>query len=444
MQHAHVWPETATFNAQGHLTLGGCDVVELANQYGTPLYLLDEATFRNNCRAYRTAIAQGYAGPGAIHYAGKALLNTAIAQLVAQEHLGLDVVSGGELFVALRAGFPAAHIHLHGNAKPCAELERALEVGVGRIVVDTLDELRELAALSATLPSPQAILLRLAPDVAANTHAHIETGRAVSKFGLPLDALDAAASLIAAAPGLRLAGLHCHLGSQIFEQEPFVQAIGVLLDCAVRLRDQHGIQIDEISPGGGLGVPYVPEQQLPDRQAFVAMIGQAMQNGCQQRNLPLLRLVLEPGRSIVARAGVTIYRILASKPLPGQQTAERYLHIDGGMADNIRPSLYGARYTAVLANRVGDTSHQQVVHIAGRYCESGDVLIHNLSLPQAELGDLLAVATTGAYTLSMASNYNLTTRPAVVLVGDQRAQLIQRRETYEDLVQRDVPISPIS
>jgi diaminopimelate decarboxylase len=393
-----------------------------------------------------------------------------VAQLVAEEGLGLDVVSGGELFVALRAGFPAERIHLHGNAKPRAELEQALAAGVGKIVADTLDELELLARLTAGRARPQPIMLRLSPDVAADTHAHIETGRAASKFGLPLAALDAAAEILAAAPGLRLAGLHCHLGSQIFDDAPFTRAIEVLLDCAARLRDQHGVGVAEISPGGGLGVPYVADQAPPDRGAYAAAIGRALAEGCRARGLPLPKLVIEPGRSIVARAGVALYEIIATKTLltndergtmnddhaPGMQNSSfiahrssltRYLHVDGGMADNIRPALYGARYTALLANQLpaptlaeGQGVMLEPVHIAGRYCESGDVLLRDVALPRAGPGDLLAIAVAGAYTLSMASNYNLTPRPALLLVGDGRARVIQRRETYEDLVARDAAL----
>ena len=311
-----LWPDGASIDARGHLVIGGCDTVALARSYGTPLYLLDEATFRGSCRAYRAALARHYPGTSNAHYASKALLNSAVAQLVAEEGLGLDVVSGGELFVALRAGFPAERIHLHGNAKPRAELEQALAAGIGKIVVDTLDELDLLAQLTANHATPQAILLRLSPDIAADTHAHMQTGSAVSKFGLPLAALDAAATRIARAPGLRLAGLHTHLGSQILDYAPITQAVGVLLDCATRLRDEHQIVVDEISPGGGLGTPYTADQPTPDVDAYISAITQAMRAGCAARGFPPLRVVVEPGRSIIARAGVALYEILATKPLP--------------------------------------------------------------------------------------------------------------------------------
>jgi diaminopimelate decarboxylase len=451
---ARLWPDSASVSGDGRLTIGGCDTTELAHAYGTPLYLLDEATFRATSRAYRAALAQHYPGAKA-HYASKALLNSAVARLVADEGLGLDVVSGGELYVALRAGFPAERIHLHGNAKPRAELEQALAAGVGKIVVDTLDELELLARLTAGRSQPQPVMLRLSPDIAPDTHAHMQTGSAASKFGLPLDALDAAAAQIRRAPGLRLAGLHTHLGSQILDYRPIAQAIGVLLDCAARLRDEHRLAVAEISPGGGLGTPYTADQPTPDIGAYVAAIAQAMRDGCSARGFAPLGLVVEPGRSIVARAGVALYEIVATKPLRaidqrpktkdqrlaidgslGPSSASRYLHIDGGMADNIRPALYAARYTALLAGRAAEPA-AELVHIAGRYCESGDVLIRDIRLPRAELGEILAVAMAGAYTLSMASNYNLVPRPALLLVADGKARVVQRRETYADLVDRD-------
>lgn len=437
MLHQHLWPDTVIINSRGHLTIGGCDLAELASMYGTPLYLLDEATFRNACQTYLSACARGYRGPAAVHYASKALLNVAIARIVAAEGLGLDAASGGELHVALQAGFPAERIHLHGNAKPQAELEQALAANIGAIVVDSLDELTLLALLTTGRSAPQPIMLRLAPDIPADTHAHIETGRASAKFGLPLDALDAAAARIAAAPGLQLVGLHAHLGSQIFDYAPIVQAISVLLDCAARLRECHAMTITVMSPGGGLGTPYTPDQPAPDYTGYAAALGGALDAGCAARQLPLPRLVIEPGRSIVARAGVALYTIVATKPLARTESAVRYLHIDGGMGDNIRPALYGARYAALLANRAA-APPEEINNISGRYCESGDILLRDVALPRAAPGDLLAVAVAGAYTLSMASAYNLVPRPPLLLLNKQSARLIQRRETYADLMLRDV------
>jgi diaminopimelate decarboxylase len=440
--HPQIWPITAA-SPGGRLQIAGCDVAALAREHGTPLYLFDEATIREACRAYRGSFARHYPGMATVHYAGKALLNSALVQIIDQEGLGLDVVSGGELYLALRAGMAAERIHLHGNAKPQAELEQALACRIGQIVVDNLDELALLARLTAGRAVPQAIALRISPDVATDTHHHIQTGHATSKFGLPLHALDAAAAQIRQAPGLRLTSLHAHLGSQIFDEAPYATAVAVLLDCAQRLRERYGLTIEEINPGGGLGVPYISEQTLPDLERYVATLADSMASGCRARGLPPLRLAVEPGRSIIARAGVTIYTIIARKQFAAEAAQDGsttgYLHVDGGMADNIRPALYQARYTALLPERV-DAPHDSRVHVAGRYCESGDILLRDLALPQAGPGDLLALAATGAYTLSMASNYNLTPRPAVLLLAGGQARVIQRRETYEDLVRRDMLI----
>ncbi|MGQ9549925.1 MAG: diaminopimelate decarboxylase [Roseiflexus sp.] len=431
--NADLWPLTTSIDDRGRLIIGGCNVAMLAQQYGTPLYLFDEVTIRAMCRAYRTAFTAHYCGTTTVHYAGKALLNITIAQIIADEGLGLDVVSGGELHVALRSGFPPQRIHMHGNAKTRAELEQALAAGIGQIIVDNLDELDMLMHLTEYRSPPQPIALRIAPNIAADTHAHIQTGHATSKFGLPLDALDAAAEKLRTASGVHLIGLHAHLGSQLFDVAPYAAAIEVLLDSAVRLRNHYGVLIEEINVGGGIGVPYTTDQRLPDIDAWAILSGNTLGRGCERRRLPLIRLVIEPGRSVIARAGVALYTIVATKSLPHI----RFLHIDGGMGDNIRPALYGARYTAALAERMGDPV-EECVTITGRYCESGDVLIHDLMLPRARVGEVLAVPVAGAYTLSMASTYNLAPRPAVVLVREGEARLIQRRETYDDLIARDV------
>lgn len=428
---SHIWPTTAEVRA-GRLYLGGCDTVALAETYATPLYLLDEATLRGSMRAYQAAFeATGLRVR--IHYASKALLNLALAQIVAQEGLGLDVVSGTELLVARRAALPMAHVHMHGNAKSDAELERALAWGVGALVVDNLDELARLAQLSAGRSQPQAILLRLAPAIEAATHAHIATGGSDSKFGLPLAALDAAAKQLLATPSLRLDGLHAHIGSQLFALDELCATLEVLVQAAAYLQHNYMLTMSELSPGGGLGVPYTTTQPLPDLGQYATRLAQTLRRACAAHGLPLPLLTLEPGRSIIARAGVTLYRVVARKLHHGQV---QYLHIDGGMADNLRPALYGANYSALLANHA-NTPPGPPVAVAGRYCEAGDVLLRDVPLPPVVPGDLLAVATTGAYTLSMASNYNLMPRPALLLLGNGTAQLIQRRECEEDLLARD-------
>ncbi len=429
----HIWPDSATIR-DGRLLLGGCDTAKLAMEYDTPLYTICEDTLRGAMRAYRDAFAASYPAETRVHYASKALLNSALAQIVAQEGLGLDVVSDAELFVARRAGLPLERVHCHGNAKTRAELERALSWGVGAIIVDNFDELEQLVSLSAGRQTVQPVLLRVTPGIDAQTHAHIATGGQRSKFGLPLEAVDVAVKQIQAASGLRLIGLHAHIGSQIFDPAELEAGIAVLLDLAAGLRERHGITIEELSPGGGLGVPYTAEMPATDIAAYAQTLAQAVQQGCAALNLPLPRLTVEPGRSIVARAGVALYQIVGRKRDPHTVS---HLHIDGGMADNIRPALYGARYTALLANQA-DTAPAVEVDVAGRFCESGDLLLQGVALPAARPGDLLAVAVAGAYTLSMASNYNLAPRPALLLLRDGEARLIQRRETEEDLVARDL------
>lgn len=436
----YLWPDTAQVDDQGHLWIAGCDTVELARQYGTPLYLLDEATLRTAMRSYRSAFARAYPHATTVHYASKAMINTAVVQLIAQEGLGLDLVSAGELFVAQRAGFPLERVHLHGNAKTPAELERAIAWKVGAIVVDTLDELAMVAQLSAGRDEPQGILLRIAPGIDAHTHAHMATGGVDSKFGIAMRDLPIAAERIKASPCLRLLGLHAHIGSQIFDFEALQQNIEILLEQAVMLRDRYGFTIEELSPGGGLGAPYLKGDPIPNIDTYAQALSNVLLEGLQRYGLPPVRLTVEPGRSIIGRAGVALYRIMASKrPHPEASDLHTYLHIDGGMGDNIRPSLYGAQYTAIVANRA-DAEAVTKVHIAGRFCESGDILIRDAELPLAGPGDLIAVAVAGAYTLSMASNYNYVPRPALLLLKDGKARLIQRRETEEDIVARDLPL----
>lgn len=436
MLQRHIWPDSAALDG-GRLTIAGCDVGTLAREHGTPLYMLDEATVRATARAYKTELSS-YAGETSVHYACKALLNTAVAQLMASEGLGLDVVSGGELAIARRAGVDLAHVHLHGNATPPAELRSAIESGIGRIVVDNLDQLRELIRITEGRAEPQRILLRIAPGVAAGGHAHIQTGGADAKFGLRLDdgAALSAAEVALAASGVQMVGLHAHIGSQVRDFSAVEAAIERLLELAAVLREQHGWRLQELSPGGGLAVPALPEEGPVSIGDYAAALIRAVTAGCDRRGMALPRLVVEPGRSIIARAIVAVYTITGRKPLPGGRA---YLHIDGGMGDNPRPALYGARYHAILPERAGEGLMAPYT-IAGRYCESGDILIHEVLLPHAHPGDLLAVPVAGAYTLSMASAYNGVGRPPLLLLRDGRAHLIQRRETIDDLVMRDFPL----
>ncbi|MCX6014910.1 MAG: diaminopimelate decarboxylase [Chloroflexales bacterium] len=429
----HVWPLMATIAANGHLTIAGHDVVDLADQYDTPLYLFDEATIRDMCQAYIRACHACGAGDAIVHYAGKALLTTAIAKLVYNEGLALDVVSGGELALALHAGVPASHIHLHGNAKTSRELDEALAAGIGAIVVDNLDELALVIAKTTRRATPFHIQIRVTPDIAADTHHHIQTGHYASKFGFPLEVLPQVGAMLRAAKGVRLTAIHAHLGSQIFDAHTHVAAVDVLLDQVALLQRQYGIAIEALNIGGGLAVAYVAAQQPPDITQAVAAIWQQVVAGCARHGLSRLRLELEPGRSIVARAGVAVYRVIAGKPV---RDLPRWVHVDGGMADNIRPSLYGAKYTALIANRAAAAA-DEVVNVAGRYCESGDVLLHDTALASPQVGDLVALATAGAYTVSMASNYNLVPRPTVLLLRAGHFQIMRRRETYADMWRLD-------
>lgn len=438
MQHLdpHVWPDSAHVQADGSMVIGGCTVRELAATYGTPLYVLDLQTVQATAQAYLGALREHYPGEATVHYASKALLNTAVAQLMTRAGLGLDCVSLGEVAVALRAGVDPGLLHLHGNAKPRHELEQALAWGVGRIIVDSLDELQLLAELTSERRDPYPVLLRLNPGVDVHTHAHIQTGQLDSKFGLPVSTgmANTAVRMLTAAPGLRLVGLHAHLGSQIHELDALVLGMERLLDVAASIRTEYGITIEELSPGGGLAVAYRPGDPAPTVAAYVTALAQALLEGCARRDLPLPRLIVEPGRSLIARAIVAVYSVLSVKRIPAVRT---YVAVDGGMGDNLRPSLYDARYT-VRAVDAMPAEDSETITIAGRFCESGDLLVRDVALPPLDPGTLLAVAQAGAYTLSMASNYNLVSRPALVLVADGAAHLLQRRETVEDLVARDL------
>lgn len=429
-------PFTARRDPFGALTLGGCALPDLVQRFGSPLYIYDGATLDAAAAGYQAALAAHYPGPGAVAYAAKAWLCTATARWAAARGLGLDVVSGSELAIALHAGFPAAQIHFHGNNKSRAELAAALAAGVGRIVVDHAGELELINELARGLGRRQAIWLRINPDVAVDTHSHTRTGHAASKFGLALADGTAAAAVARACalPHLHLLGLHSHIGSQFRDPAPLVAATQRVMRFAGEMQRTTGWQIAEFSPGGGWAVPYTPAQAeglLPVEEALEPLAA-AVVAGCGEQALPLPRLVVEPGRSLVARAGVAVYTVGAVK----QAGDTLYAFIDGGLADNPRPALYDAAYHALLANRQGAAERIRV-HVAGPYCETGDVLIYDLELPPLQPGDLLAVPVSGAYQLSMASNYNGALRPAVVWVEAGQARLVQRRETVADLLRRD-------
>ena len=422
-----LWPLTASCNQDDSLTIDGLAIAELARTYGTPLYVFDEATLRDRCRVYRRALRAIYGGTAQAAYASKAYLCTAIAQIVLEEELDLDVVSGGELFVALRAGFPPQRIHFHGNNKSPQELDESLAAGVGRIVVDNFAELALLDEQSAYRGTRAKIWLRLAPGVQAHTHSHIQTGQEDTKFGFSIHSGDAERAVIQAlrAPNLELTGLHAHIGSQIYEPESLAEAAERLVTFAAAMHASHGFELHELSPGGGWGVPMTEADAPAPVEPYLAALCAAITAACEQHHLQLPHLIIEPGRSLVAQAGMAVYSVGARKEIPGVRT---YVSVDGGMSDNIRPALYGAQYTArrVLG---GVGRPLETVTLAGKYCESGDIMIRDIALPHLDRGDLLAIPMAGAYTLAMASNYNLALRPAVILVGNGQARLIQRRES---------------
>jgi diaminopimelate decarboxylase len=426
-------PRSARVDERGRLAIGGCDVEELADLFGTPLYVYCEAELRARCREYRDAF-----GADAVSYAGNAFLCVAMAQLAAEEGMHLDVATGGELHVALRAGFPAARIVYHGNNKSDAELRAGLEQGVGRIVIDSFDELHRIERLVAGgCPAPR-VLVRVTPGVEAHTHEYIATGADDSKFGFTVSNGSArdAALRVAKSDAMELAGFHCHIGSQILVLESFALAAAVVADLAAEVTRELGTPIDEINLGGGLGVPYTADElDAPSIATFAATVRDAYAVACRDAGLdPAPRLTVEAGRSIAAPAGITLYEVGTIKEIPGVRT---YVAVDGGMSDNPRPATYGADYEAFLPGRV-TAPRPFAVSVAGKHCEQGDILVRDAHLPaDLAVGDVLATPVTGAYGYSMASNYNLVLRAAVVFVRDGRARVVVRRESLDDLVVRD-------
>ena len=415
----HLLPDTAEIGPDGNTAVGGCDLVDLANQWGTPLFVYDEDHLRSRCREAVAAFGGGVA------YASKAFLCSAMARLAHEEGLQLDVATGGELFLARRAGVPGNRLVLHGNNKSDAELAMAVDEGVGRIVIDSFDELDRLEALhSATGVAPR-VLLRVTPGVEVHTHEFIATGQDDSKFGFTVKGglADSAVRRASASTAVDLVGLHAHIGSQVFDVEPFAQAIDVLAAFAAPY------DLPELSVGGGLGVPYVEGESAPT----IGEWADAIHKACVQAGVTS-EVTAEPGRAIVAAAAITLYRVGTIKDLPGLRT---YVAVDGGMSDNPRPVLYGSGYETFLP-RAGDATRPRVVRVVGKHCESGDVLVQDGAVPtDLVVGDVLATPVTGAYGYSMGSNYNQVLRPAVVFVSEGQARLVVARETYEDLARRD-------
>ena len=431
--------DTMNVNEKGHLQIGGVDAVDLVAKYGTPLYVMDESYIRSVCRAFRETVENTY-GDGGVAYASKAFSCKAIYEIAMQENMYIDVVSGGEIYTANSVGFDMKKAYFHGNNKLVSEIRLALEVGVGTFVVDSFDEIDLLDGICAEKGIIQKVLIRVNPGVEAHTHSFIQTAKVDSKFGFGVKNgyADIAVDKIKEKKNLRFEGLHCHIGSQIFDKQAFALAVDVVTDYVVKLKER-GIVVDELNFGGGFGVYYSgddPKYDVKEYCDYVALLTSSLKAAVEKKGIKKPFFMIEPGRSIVGEAGVTLYSVGAIKDIKG---IRKYLAVDGGMTDNIRPALYDAKYDAVLANRAKEKA-TEVVSVAGKCCESGDIILKDIALPKAERGDILAVFTTGAYNYSMSSNYNRNLVPPVVFVKDGKSAYAVRPQTYEDIVRNDLTL----
>ena len=425
-----------SINSENHLVIGQHDTVELAKKFGTPLYVLDEDLMRDNCRAYKNAIDTYYDGHGLVLFASKALCTMYTGRLVAEEGLGADVVSGGELYTLYKAGFPMEKVFFHGNNKTPDEIELALNCGVGHIVVDNKYELELLNRIANEKNVNQRILFRIKPGIDAHTHDFVKTGQIDSKFGVALENGEAYEihKLALSMSNIQIDGVHCHIGSQIFDVEPFCEAAKVMIGFIADLYDKLGIKVNILNLGGGFGIKYTATDDPIAPSEYIHKVTNVVKELAQEKGIDLPFLVFEPGRSIVASAGITLYTVGCVKEIENVRT---YVSIDGGMCDNPRYILYGSKYTAVLANNASAEPVAPIT-IAGKCCESGDLIQEHVMMPQIHVGDTLAVLATGAYNYSMSSNYNRIPRPPIVMVSGNEAKIIVKRETYDDLIKNDV------
>ena len=423
-------------NEEGHLTIGGMDAVALAREFGTPAYILDENVIRANCREYLSAARREFGEDALPLYASKALCFTGIYRLAAEEGMGVDCVSGGELYTAAKAGFPADRIYFHGNNKTDRDIAQAMDMGVGRFVVDNIEELCALADEAEKRGIVQGILLRITPGIDPHTHKAVVTGNVDSKFGSAIVTGQAMeiVKLALSKKSLDLVGLHCHIGSQIFDLEPFSDAADIMVRFIADIKRECAYEIRELNLGGGFGVRYTEDDREISYSGAIADIAKIVRTFCEKNGIRMPRVILEPGRSLVAAAGATLYTVGSVKEIP---SFRNYVSVDGGMPDNPRYALYQSQYTALIANKASEPRDYRAT-IAGRCCESGDLLGENMLLQKAERGDILAVLVTGAYNYSMASNYNRIPRPPVIMVRDGKARVAVRRETYEDIVRNDL------
>ncbi len=426
-------PITTKINQAGNLEIGGCDLIELAEKYGTPLYVLDEATIRSICHDYKKAF-ESYPKVNMM-FASKALCTMATSKILASEGFGFDVVSAGEIYTVYKAGVDMSKVLFNGNNKSFDELTLAIELGVGRISVDNFFELELLNEIAKSHQKTVDILLRITPGIECHTHEYIQTGHLDSKFGFDLTQIDEAVELILNDyKNLKLHGLHAHIGSQIFETSIYSDEIEILVKEIARLDEKFGLKLDEINVGGGLGVKYTENDCPPSTYTIADIIINRLNDCIKKYNIEVPSLFIEPGRSVISTSGVTLYTLGSSKQVP---KGKKYFAIDGGMSDNPRPSMYQAEYYAEIANKP-DFEFANTVTIAGRFCESGDILIKDITLPELEEGDILCVYNTGAYNYSMASNYNRVQKPAMVLVNNSQSDIIINRETLDDIISHDV------
>ena len=422
-------------NGLGHLTVGGVDTVDIAERFGTPTYVIDEMAVRTRVAMFRDSLIDCYGDNSLCLYASKAMCCMELCRVLASEGIGIDVVSGGEIYTAYKSGFPMDRVYFHGNNKREDELCLALDTGVGRFVVDNVTELNTLSRLCAEKGKTADILFRIKPGVDAHTHSFVRTGQIDSKFGFALETGEAydAVKLAIATENVNLVGLHCHIASQVFETTPFVEAAEIMLGFIAKIKSELSYEIDELDLGGGFGVPYVDGDDSVSYENFMQPVAARIHELCAQMNIKLPKILIEPGRSVIAEAGVTLYTVGAVKNIPDVRT---YVSVDGGMTDNPRYILYGAPYTVECANKA-NLPKDAIVTLAGKCCESGDLIQENAPIQNVEVGDIIAVISTGAHNYSMSSNYNRIPRPPVVFVKDGECRIAVRRETWDDVIRLD-------
>ena len=428
--------ENLSVNEKNHLVIGKHDTVELAKKFGTPLYVLDDDLFRKNCREYKNAIDKYYGGNGLVLYASKALCCMHTCRLANEEGLGLDVVSGGELYTAIKSNFPMDKVYFHGNNKTYEEIELAVKHGVSHIIVDNEYELETVNQIAAANNTVQRIMFRIKPGIDAHTHDFIRTGQIDSKFGVALENGEAFEIMKSAQKmkNVLVDGVHCHIGSQIFDIDPFCLAAEVMMEFIAKVKTELGIDIEKLNLGGGFGIRYVESDDPIKYEEYIKAVSEVVKAEAEKHGLNVPFILMEPGRSIVAPAGITLYTVGGVKDI---KNVRKYISVDGGMGDNPRYILYGSEYTALAANHASDEA-SEVVTVAGKCCESGDIIMENKKLQQLKVGDTLAVLATGAYNYSMASNYNRIPRPAMVAVSGDSASIVIKRETYEDIIKLDL------